>query len=188
LPFKSRIDRELFNDCLYFKEHAERLISEDPKKKVFEIRRALRASFTSLWIMWEAWLNDEVQFSIEKEGLTESVDLKALLRLNFNTKLDLFSILSGIDLRGQKALMERVEKIQRRRNSIIHVSWESRALLNELTVGEIDSAIKTTREFFSYLVGKGRYVSSTFRFLDDEKALDLLSEGYGYLGKWPGER
>ncbi|MDG6965030.1 MAG: hypothetical protein JRM83_08620 [Nitrososphaerota archaeon] len=186
MPFKSRIDRELFNDCLYFKEQAEDLITDDPKKRVFEIRRALRASFVSLWMMWEAWLNDEVQFSVEK--VSQTADVKAILRLPFDTKLDLFMILSGIDIKGQKSLMKRVKKIQSRRNSIMHVSWGSRSLIHALTPAEIDSAIKTTKEFFAYLVGKGRYIPATFSFLNQERSVDLLTEGYGYLGKLPGER
>ncbi|MDE1852588.1 MAG: hypothetical protein KGI38_02440 [Thaumarchaeota archaeon] len=186
VPFKSRADHELFNDCLYFKEEAERLVADNPKKNVFRIRRALRASFIWLWMMWEAWLNDEVQFSVAKRGLDQSVDMKDLLRLPFDTKLDLFTILSGIDLKSQAALMRRVKKAQTRRNSIVHASWESRALIHELTPAEIDSAIETTREFFAY-VGKGRYSPATFNFLKQQKSIDLLSEGYGYLAKWAGE-
>ena len=187
MPFKFRTDRELFNDCLFFKEQAESLIKDDPKKKVFEIRRALRASFVSLWMMWEAWLNDEVQFSIGKTSLEQSVGMKGLLRLSFDTKLDLFTILSGIDLKGQTALMKRVKKIQSRRNSIMHVSWESRSTIHALTLNEVEEAIKTTRMFFAYLTAKGRYIPTTFSFLEQQRSVDLLSEGYGYLARWPGE-
>lgn len=194
MPFKTNYAHELFNDCLFFRAQAKSLLSSDQKKaNIFESRRAIRASFISLWNFWEYWINGEI-LSLSQRRVMEikgvdrldddgksSIQLNGLLRLSFDSKLDLFVLLSGIDVRVERELMKKIEEMKSTRNELVHPSHSKPFILEEKYVKRIDEGIETTRQFFSVLIRAGRYLPTTFGYLHDELPKDLVSVGYGHI-------
>jgi hypothetical protein len=194
LAFKTNYAHELFNDCLYFRNQAKsNFVSAEKNKRVFETRRAIRASFISLWNFWEYWINGEIlslsQSRIMKiKGVDRldddgepSVHLDRLLRQSFDVKLDLFVLLSGIDVRREAAIMKKIEEMKSTRNKLVHPSRSKPFMFEDKYVEKIDEGIETTRQFFGLLIREGRYLETTFSYLHDNAPKDLVSVGYGHI-------
>jgi hypothetical protein len=191
MPFKTNYGHELFNDCLFFRDQARNAFL-DKRNKIFEARREVRASFISLWSFWEYWINEEIYSLTQKQVMRikgverlgddgeSSIQLKSLLRLSFDNKLDLFVLLSGIDVRKERVLMREIEEMKTTRNELLHPSFTKPFIYEEKFIERIDQGIDTTRRFFSVLIGAGRYLPTTFSYLQDETPKDLVSIGYGY--------
>ena len=109
-----------------------------------------------------------------------SIQLKRLLQLSFDNKLDLFVLLSGIDIRNERGLMKEIEEMKTIRNEFVHPSLTKPFFFEERFIEEIDQGIETTRQFFGVLIAAGRYLPTTFSYLQDEMPKDLVSIGYGY--------
>jgi hypothetical protein len=194
MVFKTNYSHELFNDCLFFREEARTLLSGgQSNERVFEVRRAIRASLISLWNFWEYWINNEVisltddrvmkmkgVTSLEDHEIASTVQQNSLVRLPFDTKLDLFILLTGIDARREKKLMARIEKMKSIRNELVHPS-RKKPFFPEKYISNIDEGIETTRLFFRILTQAKRYLPATFGYLADEKPRDLRALGYGHF-------
>ena len=194
MPFKTNYGHELFNDCLFFRDQARTLNSSTQRKeRIFEIRRAVRASFISLWNFWEYWINNEILSltedrvmkikgvnRLEDHEINLTVQQNSLLRLPFDSKLDLFVLLTGIDARREAKLMARIERMKSTRNELVHPS-RKKPFFPEKYMAHIDEGIETTRLFFKALIEAKRYLPSTFGYLTDEEPRDLAGLGYGHI-------
>lgn len=192
MPFKNRSDIELFNDCLYFHKLAKDLLQNDEHDHIFDIRRALRYSFISLWIFWEGWLNFSLkdilfkkimsikgQDSLEDTDLSSSVRLKRILGQSFDSKLDLLILFTNIDVRKEKRLLKKVEKIQKIRNRILHPALLEPYMPTHESLLELNEAIETTREFFKFWDDSRGL--KFYEYLKSDEPLDLKSFGLGFI-------
>jgi hypothetical protein len=196
MPFSNHQGLELFNDCLYFCKQARELMEHDNKKNVFEIRRALRFSLVALWVYWEYWLNSSLYSlitdkvwrindptkagSIDERTINASVSIGRINRMNFDTKLDLIILLTGIDIRKSKDLKEFLE-IREVRNRILHQDkwyWSMSMSENEL-LEKLNKGIHATRGFFKFWATKRG--TKPDEYLYYEEPVDMVDRGYGYI-------
>lgn len=196
MPFTNHQGLELFNDCLYFRKQARELMEYDSKKNVFEIRRALRFSLVALWVYWEYWLNSSLYHfitdkvwrindptkasSIDERTVNASVSIDRINRMNFDIKLDLIILLTGIDIRKNKDLKEFLE-IKEVRNRILHQDkwyWSMSMSESEL-LEKLNKGINATRGFFEFWATKRG--TKPEKYLYNEEPVDMVDLGYGYI-------
>jgi len=169
-------------------------MEQDSKDNVFEIRRTLRFSFVSLWMYWEHWLNSLIDYlvtdriwsmidpskagSIDEKTVAASVRADRIGRLDFETKIDLVVLLTGIDIRKNKNLQKFLE-LREHRNRILHQGqWKWSVTPGEF-IERLDEGIRTTRGFFEFWA-RNRGVKPD-EYLYYEEPVDMRSLGYGYL-------
>src|SRR5439155_25705284 len=109
------------------------------------------------------------------------VQVQRILRLPFDVKLDLFVLLSGVDVRKEQNIMKNVAKMSEYRNDLLHgEQWKS-LLYAERFLQEIDESITATRTFFRFITKAFGYLPTTYGFLDDDRPFDMVSRGYRFI-------
>tara|TARA_B100001971_G_C18221818_1_gene557704 strand:+ start:538 stop:1137 length:600 start_codon:yes stop_codon:yes gene_type:complete len=192
MPFLNKPSLELFNDCLYYRSIAIKLLEENRNEDIFDIRRALRSSFISLWLHWEFWLNTQLDIliyrkvrsikkekSLDEKTVNSTTGLKRLLNLNIDTKLDLVVLLFGIDIRNQKKLMKEITLMKAERNKLMHPKLVGSHFHAEEFLSKLNKAINTTREFFKFW--DKQEGSKIYDYIDFDKPVDMKTMGFGVI-------
>jgi hypothetical protein len=198
LPLVTNIGFEQFNDCLYYRKVAKELMAKDERANIFEIRRALRSSFVSLWTYIDSQITlalfstiSKHLSTVKKEGNLSGEELskfRNLLKMSFESKLGILELLTGSDLHSQKVVNDSLRRLQEIRNDIVHSGHfganfgrgNSRMFSNQEFLEIVALGIATARAFTAILAADG--LAPNYDFLINEEPVDLTKHGLGFFG------